>query len=111
MWYDATEECKTTTLPCFTNFKHCSKSNDTDDDAKCPDSVQPYDGLDWGTDWMEYQGKPLPMFGSTGIILKWMNTNPQYPTHISWNFDADYGNHFSMYKGKLLPAWASHEIK
>lgn len=100
MWYDATEECKNTTLPCFTNFKYCSRSDETDDDVKCPESVRFAKGFDGFGQWLEYENKPLAYLDVLETFtLRWTNTNPKYSTYISWHAGPS-DNKFSMYNGK-----------
>lgn len=95
MFYDATDECKNTTEPCITNFKHCSNL-ESDDSMRyaCPAGAKLDKSSDWiyltGTQvfwWADTINAPIPMFDTTqfavsNYTLRWANTNPKYSTTV-----------------------------
>lgn len=100
MWYDGTEECKNSTLPCFTTLKHCNKAVE----GSCSSLAKESD-LSWMQDsldqWVATADGPLPVLDALDwTVLKWTNTNPKYPTVITWKPGREQdSNYFSMYKG------------
>lgn len=109
--YNATEECKKTDLPCFTNLKYCDNSTDGSPLQRCPDNLKK-DDLSWmhqdeDIAWVKIREEPALLLGgaydpyNSLIVLKWTNTDPKYPTTISWR-PVDFTSQFYMYTGTSL---------
>lgn len=105
-FYDATEQCKNTTQPCITNFKYCDKSPDAHEKIRCPDGFKE-DDLSWIKSdknmTFTFLRKVLDSILVTDsdleaadMELRWVNTNPKYPTTIVWR---DIFSGFYLYQG------------
>ena len=113
-FYDATEQCKNTTKACITNLKYCDKSPYAFSDARCPDGFKE-DNLSW---WKREKPTKINFlrlidsavllidgaFGGSDMELRWVNTDPKYPTTIVWR--GDYRG-FYMYQGKFCSTYAN----
>lgn len=53
--------------------------------------------------WAATAHGPLPVLGGLDwTVLKWTNTNPKYPTVITWKPGREVDvNYFTMYRGKM----------
>jgi hypothetical protein len=91
MFYDPVEQCNKSKAPCITSFKYCSHVGDDWGfvNYRCPDNAQEdtswiSGGLRDGVIWAAESSDPLAIYTDAIYTLKWQNTNPEYPTTVTW---------------------------
>lgn len=116
MFYDPTEDCKSSKSICLTSFKYCTfvvdeyAVIDTHDYKKCASDAKK-DDLSWITvnnedavQWIELERRPIVIYGrQANYTLKWQNHNPKYPTNVTW--ETVYGvtgESFYLYTGTFF---------
>jgi len=116
IFYDPVEQCNNVTEPCITSFKYCTHDpSEAIFNYQCHESAQ--EDRSWiseaprygGVIWVADRSAPMPIYTDALYTLKWQNTNPEYPTTVTWR---SYDGDIYFYKGNaFLDIWKLHRNK